>query len=327
VTGEINSAAWLLRNCEGAILHVAQKISPPLQKILCACPENLFLEIAQENSLSASDDLGVPLVFSICCVLLRFVAFIMQVVSFTVREPGSPDSPDSPGSPGSPDSSVGLVLLDDVPRLERARLSNLDGLRGLCALMVALGHANGMVLAGGAPFLYLNFFSAVSMFVTLSGFSLAVSHKPGPAGGFRSFMWKRFVRIAPVYYFSLLVCVQQFIMAMSGHSPEFIAETTILTLIGLHSVRTEFVVWDAPVWTVSALWVCYIFFIPLRKLCVALVARVHVVAVILCAWTIQMVMVFIVYYGTTIPWFEMHFNPGFRLLQFFCGIAIGMKKI
>jgi peptidoglycan/LPS O-acetylase OafA/YrhL len=62
----------------------------------------------------------------------------------------------------------------------------------------------------------LQFLSAVTLFFVISGFTLTVVY--GDAGALssrdarRSFLWKRFARLGPIYYLSLLVALPQLLV-------------------------------------------------------------------------------------------------------------------
>ncbi|MBN6054687.1 acyltransferase, partial [Nonomuraea sp. RK-328] len=112
-----------------------------------------------------------------------------------------------PGAAGFPERSVRLVP-------ERsARLSGLDGIRGLAALFVVLHHCRLLSFPGfpadtgpawASWLLYGHF--AVVVFIALSGFSLAV--KPARSGwrlgGLRRFARRRAWRILPPYWAALV---------------------------------------------------------------------------------------------------------------------------
>lgn len=113
----------------------------------------------------------------------------------------------------------------------RLHLSYLDGIRGIAALYVAVGHS---LLQGfpqfGQPGTYnlgaWNFLGvlrrghdAVSIFIVLSGFCLMlpVARANGHLlGGYKTFIQKRFVRIIPTYYAALVISLL-LIVSLIGH--------------------------------------------------------------------------------------------------------------
>lgn len=99
-------------------------------------------------------------------------------------------------------------MSESVPLVASGRVDALDGLRGLAALWVLLGHAT--MLTGwylpivGDPAL------GVDLFMMLSGFLMAFHHQarsrkvsPDAPGEWRTFWIRRFFRIAPLYYVAL----------------------------------------------------------------------------------------------------------------------------
>lgn len=114
-----------------------------------------------------------------------------------------------------------------IPRREAGdRLDFVEGMRGLAALYVVLGHFVSMVdprfVVGGraaspawlrpflAPFLYGHL--AVAAFIVISGFCLQWSlfrsgHGTLPAAGLRRFFRRRAMRILPAYYACLALSI------------------------------------------------------------------------------------------------------------------------
>ncbi|THF68049.1 acyltransferase [Deinococcus sp. Arct2-2] len=90
------------------------------------------------------------------------------------------------------------------------RLKELDGLRGIAALGVVLGHLFGMLSKdhwrwlqdGPAAFLW-NGGSAVMLFFALSGFVLALPYAAGKHLDLRSFYVRRVFRLYPAYWFAI----------------------------------------------------------------------------------------------------------------------------
>jgi peptidoglycan/LPS O-acetylase OafA/YrhL len=95
------------------------------------------------------------------------------------------------------------------------RVASLDGLRGLAVLLVLAHHSaqtagrpdhplnlflNGILLAG---------WTGVDLFFVLSGFLITgiLYDARGRANYFRTFFMRRFLRIFPLYYVSLLILV------------------------------------------------------------------------------------------------------------------------
>jgi peptidoglycan/LPS O-acetylase OafA/YrhL len=76
-------------------------------------------------------------------------------------------------------------------------ISTLDGLRGLAALAVLLGHAGGLLVL---PLLPSHGWIAVDLFFVLSGFVLARAYEDGMRvpGAWKAFATARFVRLWPM---------------------------------------------------------------------------------------------------------------------------------
>lgn len=100
------------------------------------------------------------------------------------------------------------------PSVERGRLAGLDGIRGLAALFVVLHHCWLLSFPGfpentgpvwGSWLIYGHL--AVVVFITLSGFSLAVApaRSGWQLGGVRRFFRRRAWRILPPYWAALLL--------------------------------------------------------------------------------------------------------------------------
>jgi peptidoglycan/LPS O-acetylase OafA/YrhL len=118
---------------------------------------------------------------------------------------GATAAADATGANGAADAGAAASR-------QRARLDGLDGIRGLAALFVVLHHCylmsfpgypanTGPAWAGWLLYGHL----AVVVFITLSGFSLAVSPARGgwQLGGWRRFAHRRAWRILPPYWAAL----------------------------------------------------------------------------------------------------------------------------
>ena len=87
------------------------------------------------------------------------------------------------------------------------------GLRGICATAIFLGHQVDMFLLppfqGRKVLVGFEYLQAVSLFFLLSGIPLArmysTTKKVHTWEGARDFWWKRFARLAPMYYLTLLL--------------------------------------------------------------------------------------------------------------------------
>lgn len=80
----------------------------------------------------------------------------------------------------------------------------LDGLRGLAALWVLLGHVAQPTLYNRLVWILLNNGLAVDLFMLLSGFLMYSIHEELSEVGIIDFWLKRFFRLAPLYYVCLI---------------------------------------------------------------------------------------------------------------------------
>jgi len=95
---------------------------------------------------------------------------------------------------------------------EARRLAGIQALRALAALLVVLDHCLLKVIAADhlppwvAPFAYRAGTAGVALFFVISGFIMALtaSHPRGP-GAARSFIARRLLRIAPLYWLATLI--------------------------------------------------------------------------------------------------------------------------
>jgi len=93
---------------------------------------------------------------------------------------------------------------------------NLEGLRGLCALMVVMSHLLGFGFFGTkdnsliSVLLHLQFARmAVLIFFIISGYVMGISHIHTlfDYGNVTAYLKKRLIRLYPIYLFALLICV------------------------------------------------------------------------------------------------------------------------
>ena len=86
-----------------------------------------------------------------------------------------------------------------------------QGLRGICAMAIFLGHQTGLAVASPWPnqplLIGIEYLQAVSLFFLLSGIPLArlYSNKVQSPAGRYEFWCKRFARLVPIYYLTLML--------------------------------------------------------------------------------------------------------------------------
>jgi peptidoglycan/LPS O-acetylase OafA/YrhL len=154
---------------------------------------------------------------------------------------------------------------DDVPAL--------DGLRGVLCLFIVVGHMitffvpldrgstdpSPLIAAFG-----LEYLSPVSLFVLLSGYTLTLTYDrggdeapfPGP-GATRAFLARRWARLAAMYYASLVLALP--FLWYAGSTLVW-ASSVAATPLMVQSLLVVANGWNAPLWTVSALALCYALF-------------------------------------------------------------------
>lgn len=166
------------------------------------------------------------------------------------------------------------------------RLHELDGLRGLLALYVAVYHLAGpltqpgMSLSSLRPVLDSAWF-AVDMFFVMSGFVMA--HVYGPAfkervssGGLWRFFIARVARLYPVHLFALVITAIG-VLPFVYNKPEFTGvggrfswTAALASLLMLHGPWIDHRSWNYPAWSISAEWHAYLIFPLLAPLLVRL---------------------------------------------------------
>jgi peptidoglycan/LPS O-acetylase OafA/YrhL len=117
------------------------------------------------------------------------------------------------------------------------------------------------------PVIAIEYLSSVTMFFIISGYTLVHVYNPKEKSSKliinqqsrREFYLKRVARLAPVYYLGLLLAIVPFAvyatdtMRMVISIPVALLAAQSVTFIGESS-------WNGPLWTVSALAVCYSIF-------------------------------------------------------------------
>jgi peptidoglycan/LPS O-acetylase OafA/YrhL len=149
-----------------------------------------------------------------------------------------------------------------------AQFPALDGLRGVLSVFIVLGHIMTYFVpsrrdsVAAAPLIAvvgLEYLSPVSFFILLSGFTLTLAYdKPdvvpfSTAGERRRFCCRRVARLAAVYYLSLalavpfLYYVDLSVLIMSAIATPLMIQAQVVSGNS----------WNGPLWTVSALALCY----------------------------------------------------------------------
>lgn len=152
------------------------------------------------------------------------------------------------------------------------RVEQLDGLRGIFAVLVIAHHHN----AFKDSILYNNFFVInaslfVDFFFVLSGFVIALNYvdRIHSTGDFLTFLKKRFIRLFPLLFYTELVFVAANLLGehspmknVGGQELSYYVYTTFdtLTFMGSSTVFGAWISNNYPSWSISAEMISYIVF-------------------------------------------------------------------
>lgn len=162
-------------------------------------------------------------------------------------------------------------------RTVRLRLEYLDGLRGLAALYVMLGHAYVAIRAQVDPYvsaLQLDLLKlidaghfAVALFIVLSGYCLMLpvvrSADRTLAGGWWGYIKRRARRIMPPYYAALAIAILLLVVFPQIAKPEDLGAWSIAAhaLLVHNLFPSTMLTINGPMWSVAMEWQIY-FFLP-----------------------------------------------------------------
>ncbi|MAF83656.1 MAG: acyltransferase [Gammaproteobacteria bacterium] len=180
-----------------------------------------------------------------------------------------------------------------------SEIAPLTGIRGFAALWLVLYHLFPLFRQEfpGAD-LAQNFvrfgYLAVDLFAILSGFIIAYTYcdrlKHPSFKEMRRYLWFRFARTYPTHFFVLCLFVMVMIydqgwnaLVLLSGDPAFLRQLFLLNGVGFEDQWA----WNAPTWSLSSEWVCYLLFpvfapllMRIRSGRVACVLAVAVLAVI-----------------------------------------------
>jgi peptidoglycan/LPS O-acetylase OafA/YrhL len=158
----------------------------------------------------------------------------------------------------------------------RQRLEELDGLRGLMALLVVVYHLQAVLpgvsegLTAAVPMIRQAWF-AVDVFFVMSGFVMAYVYGSQFSEGIKlsqyaNFFYARFARLYPVHLFSFAV-IAAGTLPFVIDSPAFLSaegryswQSGLATMLMLHSPWIDHRTWNFPAWSISAEWHAYAVF-------------------------------------------------------------------
>lgn len=158
------------------------------------------------------------------------------------------------------DASASSGKLAEAPKLS---LEAFDGVRGICSLLIMIGHFFTVFSPvwhkdARFPTVGVEYLSSVSLFIVLSGFTLAHVYPTADKINKKTFLLKRAAHLAPVYYLGLALALPQFMRYTEGFN--FWSGIPI-SLLGVQSVTlVGGLFWNGPCWTVSCLAFCYLCF-------------------------------------------------------------------
>jgi peptidoglycan/LPS O-acetylase OafA/YrhL len=213
---------------------------------------------------------------------------------------------------------------------------SLEGIRGLCSIIIVLGHLFTFWIATPPDYIFpvfaVEYLSAVTMFFVISGYTLVhvyndpreKSSKLTTNQARKQFYWKRVARLAPVYYLGLLLAIVPF--AVYTADTMKIAINIPIALLAVQSIiYTGGSSWNGPLWTVGALAVCYAIF-PwlLGKLRDKTVRQLITIGALCSLASIILPPVWLIIPGLRIHGFLLHSFVGFRIPHFIIGVCAGL---
>lgn len=159
---------------------------------------------------------------------------------------------------------------------QNIRLSQLDGLRGLFALMVALYHFSYQTEVRGIAYLS-NFMVAqgdlfVDFFFVLSGFVITLTYykKLSNFNGFTDYLRKRFIRLYPLLFYTALVFLAFLLLAGNlfpaytnnrlSTGDLFIELLNTLLLLNSTGLLSDAPGINYPSWSISSEMISYVIF-------------------------------------------------------------------
>ncbi len=179
------------------------------------------------------------------------------------------------------DTSVIAAKAAAESTTSRVQLAYLDGLRGICAVYVVLGHIyvalkffSQDVTPTGILMAFLSIFNvgqtAVDIFIVLSGYCLMIPLVRSNGmlrGGFLHYLRRRATRILPPYYAALIISLllialrNALIPEDPSQSNDFRLDVLITHLFVVHNwSEISIHAIDPPMWSVATEWQIYFLF-------------------------------------------------------------------
>jgi peptidoglycan/LPS O-acetylase OafA/YrhL len=151
-------------------------------------------------------------------------------------------------------------------------LSALTGIRAVAALWVLCFHLRDdlELLIPEVYFpihvLFSHGYLGVDLFFILSGFILAYNYtdlfQRFSWAGYRFFLWRRFARIYPAHFASIMILVIYVFTWGHGFTPHrYTPQGLVESLLMIHAWTIPIPkVWNSPSWSISLEWLAYMFF-------------------------------------------------------------------
>jgi exopolysaccharide production protein ExoZ len=113
-------------------------------------------------------------------------------------------------------------------RMTSARIDSIQGLRAAAALLVVVDHSMSILIGHGAlrgvglTLAWMFGGMGVKIFFLISGFIMTITtrHEFAAPGASRRFLWKRFLRIAPLYWLATALYAAR--LTLQGTSPHLV---------------------------------------------------------------------------------------------------------
>lgn len=150
----------------------------------------------------------------------------------------------------------------------KKRITQLDGLRGFACLLIYFSHSDYLLQLTNDGVDVLGKLM-VALFLMISGFSLSYNYDGATENvSFVAFIKKRYFKIMPLYWITDLACFgmgfASLLLIGSGYildvPANFTLSSVVLEVLGINYVVGGVFPFNAPLWTISYLIVCYIIF-------------------------------------------------------------------
>lgn len=220
-----------------------------------------------------------------------------------------------------------IITDSEAKKNASVRIEQLTGLRFFAALLVFLSHIPWQHDESFWAVFFQYGFVGVSFFFVLSGFVLSRAYSEKISNeeiSFQRYAALRLARLAPLHLFTALPFIVYALSTSSFNLPAAIANITFLQ--SWFPSASFYFSLNSPSWSLSNemfFYVCFFFLVPLsdKRLCfimISLLALIASAAVI----TEEHFSQRIVFGSQTFSHWLFYIFPGFRLLEFICGMLL-----